>query len=347
MRKTCPQCGGKFETVYEQKVYCDVKCRKAAEAKRARGRAGVVSLEGRTCENCGAKYNAAGAKQKCCDKCRAAQHSEGADLERVFTDLEKLGEVYDGWAKLYGDWMLCSDLHAQRIYVELLRKLILVAKKFGLRQLLLNGDLFDFNMLSKYDRYKIDSTVGKEIRAVRLILDALFTQFDLVIWTIGNHDLRALREFNWQMPPNELVEIIGENLGHKLRITLYPYAEINDKWRVTHPSSYADNTGTVAKTLCHKYHKHCIVTHGHHTGETYDASGDYLAIDMGAMTHHKKHTYIMFSDTKHRRWNREFMMIRNDVRYRFVDHPNATDWSFWLGDAVQPLISPRTLSETP
>ena len=62
----------------------------------------------------------------------------------------------------------------------------------------------------------------------------------------------------------------------------------------------------------------------------FDISGRFPCADLGVMTSHMHHPYVMYSDTTHPTWNVGFGMIRNNTYYAFSENPMATDWDFWL-----------------
>jgi len=348
-QKVCEYCGEPFETREYRRRYHPECARKykRERAKELRREDRRRNKQEFTCSLCGKKYTISmlgknlDDYKRACPSCRPklAHESKKKKEEELFRELKETQEWYDKWPVLEGDWIVSADFHGHRLFLPMLKRLITIAKKFGIRNLLINGDLFDVNTLQHYDIYVKDSNVHKEMVAVRKVIEIIFMHFDRVIWTMGNHDLRLLRVMQFEVTPEDLGRRICDKMDSgELQASLYPYAVIKGKfgdYRITHPNSYGNRTGTVPRALCHKYHKHCIVTHGHHGGMEWDDSGDYMAIDLGAMTHHQLHPYIMFSDTTHKRWNRDFGMVYRGSWYRFTDHPAATDWDFWL-KAVDP-----------
>lgn len=111
------------------------------------------------------------------------------DEEFYFTPEKKrrLDEIYkmlnDGKAKKI---LSLSDLHAP--FIDFIATEIAVIEHQDADILVLNGDIFDGQALSDFDKLN-DFDIEREFEQVFLLLDVVTKMFKQVIWVGGNHDL--------------------------------------------------------------------------------------------------------------------------------------------------------------
>lgn len=79
-----------------------------------------------------------------------------------------------------------SDLHAPFINFEAVERAIIDHDDADI--VVLNGDVFDGNALSDYDKLR-DFDIEIEFKQVFILLDVITRMFDRVYWVGGNHDL--------------------------------------------------------------------------------------------------------------------------------------------------------------
>ncbi len=158
----------------------------------------------------------------------------------------------------------------------------------------------------------------------------LYQAFDVIYWTLGNHDVRMLRALEFGIGLAELAKLV-DGTG-KMQCSYYRYAIINKTWRVSHPKSYSRRGGQVPSILADKFKCSVIGAHGHHWGIQPALNNEYVGIDTGGMFDPTRVDYIMLEDSTHPMWTPGFGIIRNNTYYMFTDNPRLTDWDFWLGN---------------
>lgn len=291
----------------------------------------MPSLKKRVCDNCGNEYLGTGTKY-CSRECSNAA-SQQTTYEKLQT-LDKLALKLDHFFEIEGDMIVSSDWHLPLVDVDMVMKLILVAKKFGLKKMALVGDFINFETIAHWDQENMDVDLRMELESAEEMLEILFDWFDEIYWCFGNHDDRLTRLFNFQLQPTEFGRLITDQIGKKLFISSHPYMILNNgsKWRLTHPKNFSILTNRVPTKLADKYRCNVLGAHGHHQGISFDTSGRDLCGDLGCLTDYEKTHYIMFKDTTHPIWNMGFGMIRNGAYYMFSENRKATDWRFWLGE---------------
>ena len=286
----------------------------------------------RNCDQCGKPYRGRGAKY-CSRACRiAADHGEpSADIVESAAHSPKFLD----WPKLAGDWIVMSDPHIPYHSPDMFGKMFAIARKFKMRQFVNVGDLIDFEAFSRFDHSNEHASPAADIDATKTILKRLVREFDKIVLVMGNHDTRIDRALDFKLFLANLArDWVPEAFRNRVEFSRYPYCEVESsgqKYRLTHPKSYSRISARVPTQLCSKYLTHVLGAHGHHLGMSFDASGRYVAADLGGMFDREKHSYVMFSDTTHPAWNAGFAMIRNGALYLFSDNPALTDWEFWLG----------------
>lgn len=290
----------------------------------------MPSLKKRRCDSCGNEYLGTGTKY-CSRKC-ATDALNQTTYEKLQT-LDNLALKLDHFFELEGDMIVSSDWHLPLIDVDMVMKLILVAKRFGIKKMALVGDFINFETIAHWDQENMDVNLRLELESAEEMLNILFDWFDEVYWCFGNHDDRLTRLFNFQLQPTEFGKLITDQINKKLFISSHPYMMLNNgsPWRLTHPKNFSVMTNRVPTKLSEKYRCNVLGAHGHHQGISFDTSGRDLCGDLGCLTDYEKTHYVMFKDTTHPIWNMGFGMIRNGTYYMFSANHKATDWDFWLG----------------
>lgn len=289
----------------------------------------MPTLVKRKCDYCKKVYVGTG-KKYCSKKC-ATLAKEGETLQKL-NEIDSIAKKLTGNFQITGDWMVTSDWHLPLVDVDIVFKMILIAKKFNIKNLTIVGDFVDFESISLWEHKNRNAEIRKDLDSATQMLDVLFDWFDKIYWSFGNHDERLSRLFNFALQPSEFGKLITDQIGKKLFISSHPYMELENgsKWRLTHPKNFSIITGRVPAKLAEKYRCNVLGAHGHHLGFCFDVSGNDLCGDLGCMCDSEKTHYIMFNDTTHPRWNKGFGMIRNGTYYQFSANHKATDWDFWL-----------------
>jgi hypothetical protein len=266
-------------------------------------------------------------------------------LLKVPTILRKLCsnedvEVYNKELHLTEDWMLTGDWHCPLYDVDLLEKVIAIAKRFGVTQLVIAGDFGDLHAFSPFGDGGKDWKWEKG--KLRTLIKALVANFSRVVWLMGNHDLRLWKQLKGMGTEDDIFElIIQAEATNKVQYSTYPFAIINDSWMITHPASYSRLQTRNSFFLSSKYMPELmekgqspngrygfISYHGHQGGTGFDPSSMIETVDGMGMFDPQRVKYKTMRVTTHAEWVPGFMMLRKNFLYRFPKH--TTDWDFWL-----------------
>ena len=154
-------------------------------------------------------------------------------------------------------------------------------------------------LIDKHGRRELASagSVAEEWGYAKNDLRRLVNQFDDIVWEIGNHEGRVLRQMQSPFLPEDLKRMF---LGDEPKVRIAPYYFTLIKsggidWRVTHPKSSAKGD---AKWYASKYLVNVLMAHNHHLVMQRDRSGKYWAIEIGACVDESRLPYVSQRDTK-------------------------------------------------
>jgi hypothetical protein len=240
--------------------------------------------------------------------------------------------IYDGALKLQGDWLVLPDLHAPYHHAEFVNRCITKAVEFGVQNVLLAGDAFDFHGLSTFppkaeppraildgDTYAalraqveqvtdeaqraallatLDGTTApaelpQEFAAAREVITAIQRNFTVIAHMMGNHEDRALRQLDAALPALNIVQMVmGEVPGKKWLLSEYYWATIESGGITWQVEHPNVSAKGASKRLAVRYGSNIIMAHGHHFSIQSDPSGRYLAIEPGMCADERRMGYV-------------------------------------------------------
>jgi len=239
-----------------------------------------------------------------------------------FFDVE-LGEAW----KLSGNWMVTGDIHVPCTDYDFLRLLMLVAKKHGIKRMIVAGDFFTMDTFSIYAQVVPAITWAAERDAARLIIREWLEWFDDIRFIMGNHDRRLQRWAGGEFDENDIFGMVTtaanchcSNWGHAVIDNPGGYP-----WRVTHSSNYSVNQLSVGSELANKYQMNIISHHQHHLAKGWDRYKRFVIVDNGCMVDPDKLAYVVLDDNKMPNMTNGFTMLKNGTPTCYGKHP-FTDW---------------------
>lgn len=214
-----------------------------------------------------------------------------------------------------GNCVVVADLHVPFYNEEFTSTVLPVAKRQGIKKMIIAGDLLDCISL-KPDKFPANFegvSFQTEIDVAGRLMEAWFSWFDEIWYLRGNHDWRLMSKVSNQLRMAE----IGKLVSSKLETTDFRHIILTSgakTWRITHPKSYSQIGGAVAKRLAGKFHQNVMSAHGHFFAHTYDISGKFHAIDTGGLVDPNLVEYLhMTGDTTHPMWNNAYWLIIDGV----------------------------------
>lgn len=205
---------------------------------------------------------------------------------------------YDKAWTLEGAAAIFGDIHAPLTDWSFFAEACNTARQFGVSQLIVAGDLFDFALLSNYEAVVPYATHDAECEAAEYAIDMASRAFDK-IWVFGgNHDERLLKRLNGRLSEQKAVETflawIRGNRGGKVEWSSYTYCTLRTPagpWLICHPNMYRAARGATAAEIALLEHMHTVTLHEHHLGKVVDKSGRYVAVASGMMADPAKIAY--------------------------------------------------------
>jgi len=174
------------------------------------------------------------------------------------------------------------------------------------------------------------SGVSDEWHIARKELRKLVDCFDDLVWTIGNHEGRVLRQVQSPIFPEDLKRMfLGDEA--KVRIAPYYYAIVKSggvEWRVIHPKSSAKYD---SRHYASKFLTNIAMAHSHQWVMQKDRSGKYWGIEIGAMVDERRLPYVSQRDAKHDAHLLGALIIRNGKPWLLGED---SDWEALVGMRV-------------
>ncbi len=231
---------------------------------------------------------------------------------------------------LTGDWMICGDVHAPTTDYALCQNMSQLARKLGIKNLLIAGDLLNLDAFSKHPPVSDRAyTVKREEHAAAILLMEWFEHFDRIVWTSGNHERRLSTKANGFMNIHELAAVILQN-DPRLEVSERTFSLIDTGdpnvglYRVTHPKNYSRLRLSVANRLALKFNQNIVVFHGHHLSKGYSDNGKVIA-DGGGLFDPEQLEYVQLNDTTAPLMRKGFCALRGSELTVYGEYP-FTDW---------------------
>lgn len=207
--------------------------------------------------------------------------------------------------------LVLSDVEAPFHDAEWCSDVVLLAKEWGIENVLLSGDFLHFSSLSKFTKPMMSTAgngydfaedamveVSDEVEAAAGFSDVLLRNFERIVMILGNHEKRLTK----RLAVATRVNILRQLLGYRFekRFEIYPYYQCvvessTGTWRISHPKNYSVVPVRVATRLADKYRCNYVAGHGHDWGEATSVSG-YYAAACGCCVDPERLAYTMLQD---------------------------------------------------
>jgi len=230
---------------------------------------------------------------------------------------------FNTYLRLKTPIIVIADCHCPFVDWGFWEYVLSIKDEYGIGRLVLAGDTMDCGAQSRfYSLIKADWEVEKEITQ-KFIKEAL-REFDEVYLLTANHELRYLKRLWISYDESMIEQDAGERLDvwqaglnelikkENLKISIYPYADIGETWRVCHPSSYRKQPLSFARDQFMITGKSQIVTHAHMSGICPAPDGEHWLVDCGCFADPLNFAYKNLRVTAHYKWTESFVTINED-----------------------------------
>jgi hypothetical protein len=221
--------------------------------------------------------------------------------------------------------LVIADAHAPFMDWELFEEALRVKDKYKISRVVLAGDTLNCSAQSPFfDMFKIEWDVEK--REARKFIKACAKEFDKVDLLTANHELRFMKLLWIDVPVGILqrdagkemdvwetaLSNMGVELKDKIHISVYPFCDVFDTWRICHPSTCHKNPLSLARELNKIYGKSIVLAHAHMSAIAPAPNTKYTLIDCGIFANPKYFGYKNMRITSHYQWSESFAVILDD-----------------------------------
>lgn len=204
------------------------------------------------------------------------------------------------------DVMITADWHIPLYDPAYANEMIETARELNLSKLVVAGDFFNFDALSRFDPKQDSAGLEAELDEATTVMRILLETFDQVYYLWGNHDARLHRTLGFKMEFKRAMTMIFDELGKEaldqLVISNLDHMLIETSvsewpWYICHPQNYAQVPLGTARKLAAKQNAHIITAHAHHFAAGYAPDGKRIICDAGGLFDKNSTAYLQRSTT--------------------------------------------------
>lgn len=214
-----------------------------------------------------------------------------------------------------GDVIITSDIHTSATLKEVVEKVAVFAKRWGIKKIAVAGDVFNFDQFGKYPLWYKVTAMQDEIMSARSIFEYWLQYVDELYLCRGNHDERFIAKNSGQINMEMMADLIlpGEN---RRKLVTSPHnsmllASTTGTWKVCHQYQYSKDPLKIAREISKLYECHVIACHQHHGAIGTSANGKYIVADNPCMADPQRIPYKHFSVTTFPEWVAGFSILKN------------------------------------
>lgn len=253
----------------------------------------------------------------------AIRHYRVTNPESKLFDIE-FGEPLS----LVGDAIVAGDIHVPTTNYDFAKRIIDVAKFWEIKILILAGDIYNFDLFSKYPRQTVAISWTKERDAGRHLFKLFQEWFEEIYVIMGNHDRRMIKWADGHLDETDVFGLI--TTSPKVHVSNFGYCNIKsgeENWLVTHSTEYSVNQLTVADQLAQKYKMNIISHHEHHVAKGRDRYKSFTIINNGGLFAQEKMAYVNLDTSKKPNMANAFTALVNGCGHLYTPYPSFTDWT--------------------
>lgn len=210
----------------------------------------------------------------------------------------------------FDECLVGADVHVPGHSEKWLKALIEYARVYEIKNLLLAGDFWNLDALSRFELKDSDLNLKKELFAGKTVLEKLTKQFTIYM-VCGNHDKRLPLSLRGAIDFSGAMKVF---LGKKVFTTNrdFMYLTSGDKkFRICHPDMYSQIKGKIVSTLAQDLQENILAGHPHYFSMQTNKTGKYVGLDMPCLCEPEQFTYKTKNTTTCPEWNNGFVHIKN------------------------------------
>jgi hypothetical protein len=246
--------------------------------------------------------------------------------------------IFTGHLELdYNAVLVMNDLHGTKVDIEFLQRTADVIKYFGIRHVIIAGDLADNDAINPHKRRSVryETNLKLEIDILTEILEWVAERVDDVVLYPGNHDLWLIEQVDGSLNYTDTVRLLVRSHEVRRKLLISDYDRLTLKsgervWTISHQSMYSPTPLVTAQKLSEKYETDIYTTHQHiSAGPVLSKNGKHVLMDVGGMFDPDKFAYVNMKTTASRVMNQGFATIMNGKGKLWTPNPLITDWNIY------------------
>lgn len=240
--------------------------------------------------------------------------------------------VYSGHPQLDGDFVVIADTHIPKTDYDLLERVPLVARYYGIKRLLIAGDFYDGDSRHHKNR-GVPISLSKQIKWGRKALHFLFEYFDEIHMIPGNHDEWFIIDTNHELEWSDLGHMVQPDNAKDMQMYCYDRVHIFSGGRevvVPHQANAAKNPLTVPDNLAQQFQAAVICPHQHRTAKGLDSNNRYQIASIGGLHNQDMFDYKQLKTSTYPPMHQGFAVI-DDGYIEVIGNEVYTNWKRFTG----------------
>lgn len=220
-----------------------------------------------------------------------------------------------------------SDIHAPMQDSDFIEKSVRVATAWRIPICILGGDLFDAAAFSKFG-HDPEQVFEQELEQAGELLESIASQFERVIWIMGNHERRMFKTLSFQLSVNRVLKMMTS--APNIEVTPFEWLEMvpetSSPWIFCHPMNASIIPGRVPQMIAdRRFSDHNVVAgHGHLASIARSSDGNRYAIDSGMCADPSRIAYASLAVSVRPVMVRGSVAVKHGFPYLFSPHQ---DWA--------------------
>lgn len=269
---------------------------------------------------------------------------------RLISELPPPAKIHPGLAKplkvQYSDALVIGDVQAPFHSKKTLARAFEVAESWGLKTIVLNGDIHDNYSISAYMSMS-RVTLAEELAVLAGLYDMIAERFERIIFVPGNHERRWIKRMEGA---DDFEGLIGRTsvrmerwpeFRSKLQFTERAWAVMvgtpdGIPWCFSHTARRRKLPGSLARELGLQEGMHYWHGHQHHLSWTFAQNGRFMAVDGGHCMDEERCEYLSREHIPSGKAIQGFGALKDGMPFLFpIKAPEAWwDWALSIGRAA-------------
>lgn len=190
--------------------------------------------------------------------------------------------------------LILADIHVPYHSIAFIERALNTALESSgnkLAAIIIAGDLFTFDQISKYSKAHNMPRMETELEIGGSMLLYLAKHAPVYI-TNSNHDSRFANRMDTQFSLKRLMNaaLNGRKPANQIFTTERDYLFLNNDFIIGHLTNASGIAGKIAHNIAQKYQRHCLAGHDHITG-VFNSRSRYIGASIGCSADHDKFWY--------------------------------------------------------